>query len=123
VLELAQGYVAGPLVDLRDNAEPVGERAAYVVQIGEDMRDGGAVFAGRPLELLSHAGDITGSYDAGMEVSRGERVAAWCSLVLLLGLLVIDLDVLTGGRLLGGRGELAGDEDQAVTADDTTSGD
>lgn len=59
-----------------------------------------------------------------MEVSRGERVAALVSLVLILGLLVIDLDVLLGGRLLGAAygpgddGQEAGTDDSGSTGGD-----
>jgi hypothetical protein len=40
-----------------------------------------------------------------MEVSAAERVGAWLALAFAVGLIVISVDLLTGGRLLGGPGE------------------
>jgi hypothetical protein len=85
------------------------------VQLGEDMRVHRVGRVGYALERLTHARDITGPYHRLMVVSRAERVAALLALVLIVGLLVIDLDVIAGGRLLGGRAVL---EDQAVSEDD-----
>lgn len=109
------------MVNRGDQLAERAERAAGVVQIGRNMRHIG----GRLEGLGRHARDITGRYHASMEVSRGEWVGALFALVLLVGLLVIDVDVLTRGRLLGGRGGPVGLEDQAVSEGDggSTSGD
>lgn len=52
---------------------------------------------------------------AGMELSGGERLVAWVSLVLAVGVLAVSVDLLTGGRLFGwstapGAGEVADDD-------------
>jgi hypothetical protein len=46
--------------------------------------------------------------------TRAEQLGAWVALVFSLGMLVIAVDVITGGWLLGGP---VGDEDQAVNDD------
>jgi hypothetical protein len=40
-----------------------------------------------------------------MEVSAAERAGAWLALAFAAGIIVISVDLLTGGRLLGGPGD------------------
>ena len=54
-----------------------------------------------------------------MEVSTAERVGGWLTLAFAVGLIVISLDLLTGGRLLGG----PGDPDAEGAEHDSPSGD
>jgi hypothetical protein len=42
-----------------------------------------------------------------MELTGAERLAAWVSLVVALGILAVSVDMLTGGRLFGWSGDSA----------------
>jgi hypothetical protein len=55
-----------------------------------------------------------------VELTGAERAVAWLSLLLAAGVMLISMDMLTGGRLLGWTG---GVWEEAVTADDSGSGD
>jgi hypothetical protein len=42
-----------------------------------------------------------------MDLTGAERLAAWVSLALAVGIVIISVDMLTGGRLLGWSGDSA----------------
>lgn len=50
---------------------------------------------------------------AGMELTGAERAVAWVSLLLAAGVLLVSVDLLTGGRLFGWSGGSAADVTEA----------
>lgn len=72
--------------------------AGQRVQVGQNVR----VIGGAVLGHFCHAGHITGVYAGGVELTGGEKIVVWVSLGLAVGVLLIGLDLLSGGRLFGG---------------------
>jgi hypothetical protein len=56
-----------------------------------------------------------------MEVTPAERAAALVALVFLVGLLIMDIDILTGGRLFG-PGPSVPDDDGLEAGEDDGNG-
>lgn len=59
------------------------------------------IFGGLLLRRFGHALDISGVYAGRVELTGAERVVAWLGLALGVVVLVVSLDMLTRGRLLG----------------------
>lgn len=52
--------------------------------------------------LFAHGWHATGVYAGRVELTGGEKIVVWVSVGLALGVLLIGLDLLSGGRLFGG---------------------
>jgi hypothetical protein len=59
------------------------------------------VIRGGLLGSFGHARDITGVYAGRVELTGAERAVAWLGLAAAVAVLLVSVDLLTGGRLFG----------------------